>query len=93
MGRTPDYKKKSRQLIEELHKKYPTYDTGRHIDTAFSEYGSIWGLSEKEFCFALEKYMAELELDENNIVSDDYLKEIEEDAKHLFDEPTEEDEY
>ena len=47
----------------ELHKKYPNRGLGMHISTALCEYGDMWGVSDKEFLFALEKYEAELELD------------------------------
>jgi hypothetical protein len=36
---------------------------GRHIATALDEYGDVWGLSDKEIVFALEKYKAELDMD------------------------------
>ena len=36
---------------------------GRHIATALDEYGDVWGLSDRELLFALEKYKAELDMD------------------------------
>jgi hypothetical protein len=36
---------------------------GRHIATALDEYGDVWGLSDKEILFALEKYKSELDMD------------------------------
>jgi len=36
---------------------------GRHLATALDEYGDIWGLTDKEVLFALEKYKSQLELD------------------------------
>jgi|TARA_R110002126_G_scaffold2898_2_gene15972 hypothetical protein len=36
---------------------------GRHIATALDGYGDVWGLTDKEILFALEKYKSELELD------------------------------
>lgn len=36
---------------------------GRHLATALDGYGDIWGLTDKEILFALEKYKSELELD------------------------------
>lgn len=50
-------------VLQELKELYPKYNMGRHLSTALSEYGDIWGLSDKELLFALEKYKAELELD------------------------------
>lgn len=92
MGKPTDYSKKFIELLQQLKRKYPPFSHPRNIATAFADYGDFWGMSEKEACFALEKYIAELELDSSNIVSDDYLDEIVEDAKHLFDPTEEEDE-
>jgi hypothetical protein len=50
-------------LFQQLHTSYPNYNMGRHISTALSEYGDVWGLSDKELFFALEKYKTELEMD------------------------------
>lgn len=50
-------------LLQQLHTSYPNYNMGRHISTALAEYGDVWGLSDKELFFALEKYKAELEMD------------------------------
>lgn len=91
MGRTPDYKKKFIDLLHQLQKDYPTFGLGRHLYTALADYGDFWGITDKELCFALEKYQSELALETHNIVSDDYLKDIVEDAKHLFDNKEEED--
>lgn len=89
-----NFYKKATDLLNKLQKEYPTYTLGRHIATAFSDYGDIWGLSNKEFLFALEKYSSELALDIHNIASDEYVYRIQKDAENLFDEPlNEEDEY
>ncbi len=93
MNRKIDYKKKMVDILHELAKKYPTFSFPRHISTAFSDYGDFWGMSDKEACFALEKYQAELELDVLNIAADNYVDEIVEDGKHLFDEQEEDDGY
>jgi hypothetical protein len=50
-------------LLQQLHTSYPNYNMGRHIATALDEYGDVWGLTDKELLFALEKYMAELDMD------------------------------
>jgi len=76
-----------------LKNRFPTYSFGQHISTAFSDYGDIWGLSDKECAFALEKYAAELEF---NIVSDDEVQKIVEEGKNLdklFQEEEDEDGY
>lgn len=49
--------------MNKLHKKYPSYNVGRHISTALSDYGDAWGMTDKEFLFALTKYEATLDID------------------------------
>lgn len=49
--------------LQELHKDFPTYGLGRHLATALDEYGDIWGMTDKELVYALDKYKAELGLD------------------------------
>lgn len=80
------------KLLDQLHTKYPSYTIARNISTALSDYGDFWGMTDKEFSFALEKYMAELELDDSHIVTEEYVKHIQEDAAKLFEtqEPLEE---
>lgn len=51
------------QLLQQLHMAYPSYNMGRHLSTALDEYGDIWGLTDKEILFALDKYKSQLELD------------------------------
>jgi hypothetical protein len=51
------------QLLHSLHVAYPEYNMGKHLATALDGYGDIWGLTDKEMLFALEKYKAELEMD------------------------------
>jgi len=92
MSRPLDYGKKFTDLLLQLKKKYPTFSHPRNISTAFSDYGDFWGMSDKEACFALEKYITELELDASNVASDDYVDKILEDGKHLFDNKEEEEE-
>lgn len=68
------------KLLLELKGLYPSYSLGQHISTAFSEYGDLWGISDKEFLFALQKYKTELEF---NVVSDDEVDKIMKDAQNL----------
>lgn len=90
----PNYKKKLISILEELSRNYPSFGTGRHISTALADYGDFWGITDKEFCFALERYQTQLDLDGNNIAAIDYVDKIVEDAKHLFDpKPEDEEEY
>jgi hypothetical protein len=63
MSRKPNTYNQIVQVLQQLHTAYPTYNIGRHISTALSDYGDLWGVTDKEFLFALEKYKAELEMD------------------------------
>jgi len=51
------------QVLQALSVNYPEYNMGRHLATALDEYGDIWGLSDKELLFALEKYKTQLDMD------------------------------
>lgn len=79
--------------LEQLHKGHSTYSFGQIISTTFSEYGDIWGITNKEALFALEKYEAELELDEDRIASPEYMDKLPKDVEnfdHILD-PEEDD--
>lgn len=85
MKRQINYKRKFLKLQEELFRDYPGAPIGRHLDIAFADYQPTSAYSEKELCYALEKYQTELSLDIQNVVTDDYVYRIQEDAEHLFD--------
>lgn len=72
-------------ILEELHKDYPSFTIARHVSTATADYGDIWGMSNKEFLFALEKYQTELSLDSTPIAEDGYIQALLEDSEHLLD--------
>lgn len=78
-----DYYGKILKILDELRKDFPSIEFATHISTAFSEYGEIWGLNNKESLFALEKYKTQLELDSNSVVSDEYVDEIIKDGMNL----------
>lgn len=67
-------------LIQELKRKYPNYTIGQHISQALYEYSNLWGMTDKEFLFALQKYKIELE---SNIISDEDVDKIVSDAQDL----------
>ena len=50
-------------LLTDLHKLYPNYNMGRHLSTALDGYGDVWGVTDKEMLFAIEKYKAQLDSD------------------------------
>jgi len=63
MSRRPSEFTKLISLLTELHKAYPHYGVGRHLSTILADYGDIWGMTDKEMVFALEKYKLQLEMD------------------------------
>jgi hypothetical protein len=69
-------------VLERLHKAHPTYNIGRHISTALDGYDDIWGVTDKEFLFALEKYELELNMDSPHI-DEEEIEEIIKDGMNL----------
>lgn len=61
--RKASYYSQTLLVLQQLQTAYPSYNMGRHLATALDGYGDIWGLTDKEILFALEKYKSELELD------------------------------
>jgi hypothetical protein len=49
--------------LQALHRAYPNYNIGKHLSTALDGYGDMWGITDREMLFALEKYKAQLEMD------------------------------
>lgn len=73
---------KTLDILKELKLKHPSYNLGRHIATALSDYGDIWGLTDKEVLFAFQKYSSELDLDILDM-DEEYVNKVIEDAKDL----------
>jgi hypothetical protein len=69
-------------VLESLYKAHPTYNIGRHISTALDGYDDIWGVTDKEFLFALEKYELELNMDVDHIDQEE-IEEIIKDGMNL----------
>jgi hypothetical protein len=61
-------------VLESLRKAHPTYNIGRHISTALDGYDDMWGVTDKEFLFALEKYELELNMDVDHIDQEEIEK-------------------
>lgn len=79
--------------LEELHKLHPSYSFGNVISIAFADYGDVWGQTDKELFFALEKYEAELELSNDSIASPEYLEKLYKDVTnfdHILDDEEDE---
>lgn len=62
------------QTLKELHKLYPSQNLGRHLDAAFADYPSLFGVTDREILFALQRYQATLEIDP--IASDAEIEKI-----------------
>jgi len=72
--RSPNYYRQILQILERLRKAHPTYNIGRHISTALDGYDDIWGVSDKEFLFALEKYELALNIDVDHVDEEEIEK-------------------
>jgi hypothetical protein len=82
MSKKPNYYRQILQTLERLRKAHPTYNIGRHISTALDGYDDIWGVTDKEFLFALEKYELELNMDVDHIDQEE-IDEIIKDGMNL----------
>lgn len=78
------------KVLKELHTEHPNYTLSMHIGTALADYRDIWGISDKEMLFALDKYKAELD---SNIVPETEVERIIEEGKNLDKLFTEDDEW
>lgn len=92
MAKQPNYYRQIIQTLVRLQKAYPTYNMGRHISTALDEYTDVWGVSDKEFLFAIQKYEIELNIDGPHI-DDEEIEEIIKDGMNLDSMFEEEEEY
>ena len=92
MAKQPNYYRQIIQTLVRLQKAYPTYNIGRHISTAMDEYSDVWGVSDKEFLYAIQKYEIELNIDGPHI-DDNEIEEIIKDGMNLDSIFEEEEEY
>jgi len=90
--KAPNYYRQIVQTLVRLQKAYPTYNIGRHISTALDEYSDVWGVSDKEFLYAIQKYEIELNIDGPHI-DDKEIEEIIKDGMNLDSIFEEEEEY
>jgi hypothetical protein len=67
MQKGPNYYRQIIKALERLQKAHPTYNIGRHIATALDGYTDVWGVTDKEFLFALQKYEIELNMDYSHV--------------------------
>jgi hypothetical protein len=62
---------------------------GRHIATALDGYPDVWGLTDREFLFALNKYIIELDMDVLHDEDVDLIIKEGLDLNHILDEEEE----
>jgi hypothetical protein len=72
----PKYYSQIIATLNELHKSFPTYNLGKHLSTALDGHGDVWGMSDKELLYVLNKYKVEMELDSPHNSSDEEIEEI-----------------
>lgn len=61
-----NYYKQIINILLELKEIFPSYNLGRHIETALDEYKDVWGITDKELHWALVKYKAQLTMDSSH---------------------------
>lgn len=76
--RRPNHYNQILQVLQKLHTEFPTYNMGRHLATVIDEYGDIWGITDQELLFALNKYKAQLEMDFPRVEADEIARIIKE---------------
>lgn len=86
MSRKPTPYNQILHLLHDLHKRFPTFNMGRHLATALDGYGDVWGMTDGEMLFALEKYSHHMECEKPEDID-----KIIRDASHLDDILKEED--
>lgn len=82
-AKKPNYYKNIIEILSQLKEMYPSFSMGRHLSTALSDYGDMWGIPDKEILYALEKYRATLEMDVPHEVGDEELEQIIRDGMNL----------
>jgi hypothetical protein len=76
------YKEIVEKLLE-LKRLYPSYSMGKHLATALDEYEDMWGITDKEFLFAITKYAAQMEMDVPHETDEEEIEKIIEDGLNL----------
>lgn len=82
-----NYYKSIVNVLLQLHKDHPSYDLGKHLSIALSEYTDLFNVPDKEFLSLLKKYQAEIAQEQD--ITDAYIDQIISDASdlsHILDE-------
>lgn len=70
-------------ILAELKEAYPTYELGRHIETALGDYPDLWDLTDKEIHYAFSKYQATMSMDVPRETDEKELQRIIQDGMNL----------
>jgi hypothetical protein len=81
MSRHPNYYKQIINALERLKKSHPKYNMGRHLSTAIDG-SDMWGITDKELLFAIQKYEIELNMDVDH-VDEEEIEDIIKDGMNL----------
>ena len=76
------YYNKCINILRSLNKQFPSMGIGRHIITA-TDGMDLWGISDKELFFCLERYKLEMEMDIPHMYIEKDIDKIIEDGLHL----------
>lgn len=70
--------------LKEIKSLYPNTNICKHLSVVVDDYGDLWGVSDKEFLFALIKYKAQLQMDvPHERTDEEELKKIIKDGMNL----------
>ena len=70
-------------ILSKLKVSHPSYNLGKHIATALSDYPDIWGVSDIAFLQALQDYQQELNLDVKHKDNEEEIQKIIKEGMHL----------
>jgi hypothetical protein len=79
--RHPNYYRQIIHALDRLQKAHPKYNMGKHLSTALDG-SDLWGISDKEFLFAIQKYEIELNMDFTH-TDDEEIEQIIKDGMNL----------
>jgi len=79
--RHPNYYRQIIHALDRLQKAHPKYNMGKHLSTALDE-SDLWGITDRELLFALQKYEIELNMDFTH-TDDEEIEQIIKDGMNL----------
>ena len=79
--RHPNYYRQIIHALDRLQKAHPKYNMGKHLSTALDG-SDLWGITDRELLFALQKYEIELNMDFTH-TDDEEIEQIINDGMNL----------